>query len=55
MTTHEVLGGTVVTLQASGPVTNEAWEQMMTVLTALKQGFVQGEPELLRTGDDEHE
>ncbi len=35
-----LLGGTVVTLQASGPVSDEAWEQMMTVLTALKPGFV---------------
>ncbi|MGH3134274.1 MAG: hypothetical protein ACRDNY_11140 [Gaiellaceae bacterium] len=35
-----LLGGTVVTLQASGPVTEEAWEQMMTVLQALKPGFV---------------
>ena len=35
-----LLGDTVVTLQASGPVTEEAWEQMMTVLRALKPGFV---------------
>lgn len=35
-----LLGGTVVTIQASGPVTEDAWEQMMTVLTALKPGFV---------------
>jgi hypothetical protein len=35
-----LLGGTVVTLQASGPVTEEAWDQLMTVLTALKPGFV---------------
>jgi hypothetical protein len=35
-----LLGGTVVTIQASGPVSEEAWEQMMTVLTALKPGFV---------------
>jgi len=35
-----LLGGTVVTLQASGPVTEEAWEQMMIVLNALKPGFV---------------
>lgn len=35
-----LLGGTVVTIQASGPVTEDAWEQMMVVLNALKPGFV---------------
>jgi hypothetical protein len=39
------MGETVVTLQASGAVTDEAWEQMMLVLNALKPGFVShGEP-----------
>lgn len=35
-----LLGGTVVTLKASGPVSEQAWDQMMAVFTALKPGFV---------------
>lgn len=39
-----LMGGTVVTIQASGPVSEEAWDQMMTVLGALKPGFVTKPP-----------
>lgn len=35
-----LVGGTVVTIQASGPVSETAWDQMMEVLKTLKPGFV---------------
>lgn len=48
-----LIGGTVVTLTATGPVSESAWEQMMTVFTALKSGFVSKADTSRDDGDDD--
>lgn len=39
-----VAGGATVTLQSTAPLSEVAWDQMMTVLKALKSAIVTGEP-----------